>query len=439
MLLKNCTAVELYPAKVAEQIDIRIEGTRITEAGKVLAPEPGEESVDLSGKIVMPGLVCGHNHFYSGLARGIIADIDPAPDFVSNLTNLWWKLDRALDKESLYYSGLICCADALRSGCTAVIDHHASPSFIEGSLDVLKGCFERTGLRGVECYEATDRNGRAGLQAGVEENRRFALQAAEEAAEDPDHHLVEALVGGHAPFTIDDEGLAALGRVVEETGRGFHVHLSEDRFDPSHSHRRYRLDPLERLDKFGLVNAKSLFAHGIYMTGSERDLLNERGAMLAHSCRSNMNNTVGYNDCLGEIERVCIGTDGIGSDMLEEVKFAYFKHRDAGGPLQPLDFTRFLQNGNEVLTRCFDEKFGRIGPGYKADLTILDYLPPTPLEDENLPGHLIFGIGSKDVHGVVVNGKLIYQDGKFADPLDGIYREARKAAAGLWKRFNTFT
>ena len=439
MLLKNCTAVNLSPAKVDEMLDIRIRGTRISEADKVLAPEPGEVTVDLSGKIVMPGLVCGHNHFYSGLARGIMADIKPAYDFVSNLRNLWWRLDRALDEESLYYSGMVCCADAIRSGCTAVIDHHASPSFIEGSLDVLKRCFEQSGLRGVECYEATDRNGAAGLDAGIEENRRFAVQAAKEAAANPDLRLVEALIGGHAPFTLDDGGLTALGRVVEETGRGFHVHLSEDRFDPSYSHRYFGLDPLERLDRHGLVTGKSLFAHGIYLTESERRVLNDRGAALAHNCRSNMNNGVGYNYSLAEIDTVCIGTDGIGSDVLEELKFAYFKHRDSGGPLQPADFAEFLQNGNKVLSRCFDDEFGRIAPGCKADLTVLEYHSPTPLEDANLGGHLIFGFGSKDTYAVMVNGRFIYQEGKFPDSLDEVFREARKAASGLWKRFDTFT
>ncbi len=125
----------------------------------------------------MPGIVCAHNHFYSGLSRGIMANIAPCPDFISTLKNLWWRLDRALDEESLYYSGLICSLEAIKSGCSAVIDHHASPNFIKGSLNVLRKGFVEAGLRGMTCFETTDRNGGlAELQAGVEENILFAQQ-----------------------------------------------------------------------------------------------------------------------------------------------------------------------------------------------------------------------------------------------------------------------
>ena len=124
---------------------------------------------------------------------------------------------------------------------------------------------------------------------------------------------------------------------------------------------------------------------------------------------------------------------------IEEVKFAYFKHRDEGGTLEPGDFAGFLQNGNTLLSRCFDDKFGRIEPGYKADLTVFDYPSPTPFEEANLAGHLLFGIGSKDVNGVMVNGSFIYRDGAFGEAVDAKYREAKKAAAALWKRFDTFT
>ena len=158
----------------------------------------------------MPGLVCSHDHFYSGLSRGIMARIASSTDFVSTLQNLWWRLDKALDADALQSSGMVCALEAVKAGCTAVIDHHASPSFISGSLEMLKGCFEKVGLRGILCYETTDRNGPDGLKQGVEENRGLRGGWRRRRRRKGKERLVEAMIGGHAPFTLSNDGLAAL-------------------------------------------------------------------------------------------------------------------------------------------------------------------------------------------------------------------------------------
>jgi putative selenium metabolism protein SsnA len=437
ILLKNATVVHLHPGEVMPGTDIVIDGTEIQSvgraAGEALKPS---RSIDLAGRVVMPGLVCGHDHFYSGLSRGILANIAPCPDFVSTLQNLWWRLDRAIDADILRLSGLVCALEAVKAGCTAVIDHHASPSFIDGSLSVLKDGFEKVGLRGILCYETTDRNGREGARQGVEENRRFARLIEEEKKGRGKQRLVEAMVGGHAPFTLSDEDLTALADVVSGTARGFHVHVSEDAFDNSHSHRAYGTDALKRLDDFGLLSESSLIAHGLYLTQEDRTILNARGATLAHNSRSNMNNGVGYNAALPQVKNVVLGTDGIGSDMLLEAKFAYFRHRDAGGPLGPGAFMRFLQAGNDILRRSFGESFGRIEKGYKADLVVLDYDSPTPLTRENVAGHALFGMGSRDVNTVMVNGKIVMENRTFPWDVAPVYAEAQAAARSLWKKMD---
>ena len=438
IVLKNATVVHLHPAEVIPGVDIVIDGTEILSVGRGAAEalKPAR-SINLAGRVVMPGLVCGHDHFYSGLSRGIMARIAPCPDFVSTLQNLWWRLDRALDADSVRLSGLVCALEAVKAGCTAVIDHHASPSFIEGSLSTLKDGFEKAGLRGVLCYETTDRNGREGARQGVEENRRFAELVEDEKSTRGKQRTVEAMIGGHAPFTLSDEDCAALAEVVSRSSRGFHVHVAEDRFDPSYSHRAYGKDPLKRLDGFGLLSERSIIGHGLYLTHEDRELLNVRGATLAHNSRSNMNNGVGYNAALPQLKNVVLGTDGIGSDMLLEAKFAYFRHRDTGGPLGPGAFMRFLQSGNEVLHRSFGESFGRIEKGYKADLIVLDYDSPTPLARENVAGHVLFGMGSRDVNTVIVNGKVVMENRTFPWDVGPVYAEAQKAAQALWKRMDS--
>jgi len=355
---------------------------------------------------------------------------------VSTLQNLWWKLDRAIDADILRLSGLVCSLEAVKAGCTAVIDHHASPSFIEGSLSVLKDAFEKVGLRGILCYETTDRNGRDGARAGANENARFAEVVQAEKASRGGQRLVEAMIGGHAPFTLADEDLALLGDAVRKSGRGFHVHVAEDAFDSSFSHRVHGKDPLARLDGFGLLTDGSLIGHGLYLTPADRELLNARGTWLAHNSRSNMNNTVGYNAALPSIKNVVLGTDGIGSDILLETKFAYFRHRDSGGPLGPGAFMRYLQSANEILRRYFGEPFGRVEKGYKADLVILDYDAPTPLVRENVAGHVIFGMGSRDVNTVIVNGKIVMENRTFPWDTAAVYAEAQSAARSLWKKMD---
>ena len=432
--LTNARIGEISPPSIRDSLDVIIEGNTIKEVGRGIAGKHSPDvEIDCTGKLIMPGFVCGHNHFYSGLARGMLADIPPSPDFVSHLQNLWWRLDRALDGESVAAGALICGLEAIAAGTTAVIDHHSSQSCIEGSLDILEAAFEQTGLRGVLCFETTDRNGREGMIAGVEENLRFAGKRGKNRPGGTGIPLTAAMIGGHAPFTLSDEALKLLGGAVEDTGLGFHLHCAEDRFDPSHSHAVYGRDIIKRLDDYGLITDRTLIAHGLYLREEEIDYLNERGSFLAHNPRSNMNNTVGYNHHLPRYSGAVLGTDGMGSDMLEELKFAFFKHQDAGGPLAPEDFTRFLFNGNRILESSFTERFGRIEPGCAADMVIAAYPSPTPLTDENLSGHMIFGMSSKDVETVLVNGKIVYRDRRFPGDVEDIYRRAREAAESLWR------
>lgn len=435
LLLKNATAVQFEPALIKEGVDIVLDGDLIKEVGSDLSAKYPDATVkDMKGKLVMPGIVCSHNHFYSGLARGIMADIKPSPDFISILKNLWWRMDRALDEEALYYSGLICSLEAIKNGCSAVIDHHASPNYIAGSLNTLRKGFLKAGLRGMTCFETTDRNGGIKeMTAGVEENIAFANLIDKAKAEGTDPYLVEAHIGAHAPFTVTNEGLSMMAEAVKATGRGIHVHVAEDRYDVTHSHHHYGQDIVERLDSFGLINEKTLLAHGLFLSDRDIDILNAKDGFLAHNARSNMNNNVGYNHKITRFKNVALGTDGIGADMFEELKFAFFKHRDAGGPLWPDSFTRSLWNGNEILARNFGAKFGRLDPGNKADLTILDYTSPTPFVADNLPGHIAFGINAGNVNSVIVEGRFVYEDRAFPFDVAPIYAEASKVAQRLWK------
>lgn len=437
MVIENVRLLHFSPPSVGEMTDIAVEGDRIIDVGPSLAqryPSAERYTPEPPGQYVSPGLVCSHNHFYSALSRGLMVDIKPSKDFTQQLQHLWWRLDRALDGDLVAASGMAGAMDAALLGVTAVVDHHASPACIDGSLDRLREGFDTVGIRGILCYETTDRNGPEGAVAGVRENERFAKKIDQErkAGADP---LVEAAIGAHAPFTLGDDTLTALASVCASTGRGLHVHVAEDRFDAVDSRYRFGLDPVVRLDRFGLLGPRTIIAHGLYLSDEEAELINQRDAFLAHNSRSNMNNQVGYNQKLGRYRNAVLGTDGIGSDMVEEANFAFFKHRDAGGTLWMDAFLGMLQKGNLLLERYFPgKKFGRVSPGYQADLTFWDYDPPTPLLAENLAGHVAFGMGSRMVRSTMVAGRFVVRDRTLIADGEAIAQRARRQTERLWER-----
>lgn len=424
------------PFQVLEDSDIVIRDSRIEKVGRGCAEGVvADKVIDGRGRTAIPGNVCSHHHYYSGLSRGMLVSAGPQTDFIQVLKEWWWRLDRALDEEALYYSSLICSMDAIKAGTTTAIDHHASPSFIKGSLGVIAKGMEEVGLRGATCYEVTDRNG--GLkevEAGVLENVEFASLVDSRLKKGEDV-LVEAMIGGHAPFTIPEEGLRLMGEAVRNTGRGMHLHIAEDKYDVVHSHHIYNENIIDRLDRHGLLGENTLLVHGIHLLDQEYDTINERGCFFAHNPRSNMNNHVGYNRHLPGIRKLVLGTDGCGGNMFEEIKIGFFKHKDDGGPWWPGDFLTALNRGNELVESVFSGRgrWGEIAAGFKADITILDYSNPTPLVSENAAGHFVWGMSSNCVETVIVDGRVVMENRVFPH-LDEkkIYEEASRVARRVW-------
>ena len=439
ILIRNITIMETQPPfTVTENADVVITGSVIEKAGKGAGDGvEAKKIIDGSGRLLIPGNVCAHHHYYSGLSRGMLISAGPQTDFIQVLKEWWWRLDRALDEESIYYSSLICSMEAVRQGTTGIVDHHASPSFIDGSLSALAKGMEDVGVHGVTCYEVTDRNGGMDeVRAGVRENVRFSKET-DERIERGDRLVTEAMIGGHAPFTLPDGALELMGEAVRSTGRGIHLHVAEDKYDVVHSHHHYNKDIVTRLEEHGLITDRSLLVHALHLSQDEIDIINSRDAFLAHNPRSNMNNHVGYLKNIARVRNLVIGTDGCGGNMFEEVKLGFFKHKDEGGPFWPADFVTALTRGNRLVERCFADgrKWGRVEAGYTADLVLLDYRAPTPVVDENAAGHFVWGMGSGNVHSVIIDGRLVYDNHAFTGiDAEAVYRRAREVAREVWKR-----
>jgi putative selenium metabolism protein SsnA len=427
MLLKNATLLSLAGSTV-ERADLRIEGGAITAKAKKLKPTTGEKTLDLSGKYIMPGMVCGHTHLYSALARGMPAPKKTPRNFHEILKYVWWTLDRALDDEAVYYSTLVGALDAVRCGTTTLIDHHASPNFIRGSLGIMGEAFTKIGLRGVLCYEVTDRNGMRGTKLGLEENETWVAKNR--------GPMLGGLIGAHASFTLSNESLWACAELAEGLQSGVHIHVAEDPCDQADCTKKYGMPLIDRLAEAGVLGSKTILGHGTHLDKVSLDMARRKGCWFAHNPRSNMNNGVGYAPVHQMGKRVALGTDGIGADMFEEVKFAWLKARDARNGLGIVDVVGFLTGAQNLASKLLATQLGMLEVGSAADLAVLDYPTPTLVTPQNLYGHLLYGMSSQFVTDVMVNGRWVLKNRRVVGvEEEKIRAEAQRVAAKVWQRF----
>ncbi len=421
-LLRRGTVIELEPATV-EVVDLRVDGGRIVARGSELTPLEGEEVIDVTGKLVAPGLVCAHHHFYLSLARGMPGPERAPETYLETLEATSWRLDAALDHDLVELSGKVGALEALSAGTTTVFDLHASPSCIEGSLIRLARGVNEVGLRAVLGYEATDRHGAVGREAGIEESVHFQRKA---------RGRFRGMVGAHASFTLSDDALHGLRAAVQSTGTGVHLHLAEDPSDDRLSLERFGMSPVGRLLEAELLGPSSVVAHAVHVSWPELSSVIATGAWLVHNPRSNMNTQVGYAPAQKFGMRATLGTDGLGGDMWQEAQLAYFRSKDAGAPLDPL---KFLANGHRMASLAFGIPVGPMREGAAADLVVLDYRSPTPLNAQNLPQHLVAAFGARHVESVMVDGMWrMWARRPLSVQPDALALQAREGAASLWAR-----
>ncbi|MCI0709919.1 MAG: putative aminohydrolase SsnA [Chloroflexi bacterium] len=439
ILIKNAHIITNTEAGILNNHAIYIQDGLIAEMGPDVNRAAGEV-IDASGGLVMPGSIVAHTHFYGAYARGM-AIPGPAPkDFLEILQKLWWCLDKALDEDVVRLSALVHLVDAIKHGATTLIDHHASPNFIDRSLDVIADAVEQAGVRAVLCYEVTDRDGPERAEAGIAENVRF-LKAAKH------HPMVAATFGLHASLTLSDETLAACVEAAQGLDTGFHIHVAEHEADEYDSINRYGKRVVQRLAEAGILGERSIVAHAVHCDPWELELLRDTGTWVTHQARSNMNNAVGaanIDAMLAADMKLCLGTDGFSNNMWAEWKTAYLLHKLASRDPRRASgdgIARMALVNNAYLARQFfpDTSVGQLAVGAVADLIMVDYHPYTPLTAGNLPWHIIFGFESSMIRTTIAAGKLLMCDRQILT-LDeqAIAQEARELAPAVWARYEKY-
>ncbi len=404
------------------------------EAAKIKSQYPGFIAIDGEGRFCMPGWINTHMHLYSTFARGLALNKAPH-NFIEILEQLWWRLDKALDSESIYYSAIIPAVTAVKNGVTSIVDHHASPSAIPGSLDRIREALELIGLRANLCYEVSDRDGQEKTMQGLEENERFIKKC-----EIDNSSLFSASFGLHAAFTLSDETLNKAKSTADIYGKGFHLHLAEGTDDDALP--EFGVSTTRRLADLGILGDKTIAAHAVHISKEDMDLLAETRTMAVHNPQSNMNNAVGRTDIFSMLQKgilAGLGTDGMSPSLIPDIRTASLIHKhDLKNPAAGWNEIRQMvfENNHQIYQRISGQKTGKLKKGYLADIILLDYYPPTPIDGANIWGHVLYGIADAQVDTTIINGRIVMKNKKIQniDEIE-IAARSREIAAQVWKEF----
>lgn len=387
------------------------------------------EIVDMADHLILPGLILGHTHVYSTFARGWANSFE-YENFMDILNGQWWRLDRYLQKDSIYYSGIISAVDHVKNGITTMIDHHASGGMIIGSLNTLKEAITDTvGLRGMYAFETSDR---FDVKKAIQENVDFMNDKSSK-------HI--GLFGLHASLSLSDQTLEKVKTVLNK--RPIHIHVAESELDQTDCEKKYGMRVIERLDQFGLIHENALLVHALFIDENEAKIIKKRGAVVVLNPSSNMNNGVGIPNfpLLKKYDiPTIVGNDGLGPALSTEWMNLFYtthlkKHHPMAFDLD--DLNRVIQASYRYASTLFNVKLGRIQPGYEADLLALPYHPPTPINQDNALGHLMFGcFQAFKPSSVYIQGQAIVKNYHVDESIMETYRTAKTIAQKHWDRIN---
>lgn len=418
ILLKNGTYID-WKTLAFTRTDLLV-GEGAGGAVKELLPgahcPAGTTVIDCTGRFITKSFANGHHHVYSALARGMPAPKKTPENFTEILQYVWWNLDKALDLPMIRASAMSTAIACAKSGVTFVIDHHASPNAVDGSLETIAEAFDAVGVGHLLCYEISDRDGKEIAARGLAETENYIGKR-------------PGLVGLHASFTVGDDTLKQAVKLAERYSSGIHIHVAEDRADQNHCLETYGSFVVDRLARHGVLQfPKTILGHCLHLDEQERGLVAGSPAWVVQNMESNLNNRVGLFSSQDLGSRIILGTDGMHSDMIRSAQAAFF----AGQLADTIDYPGAYDRFRKVHGYLAEN--GIPGDG-DNNLVVFAYDSPTPLNHNNFFGHFLFGFAARQVEHVIARGKLIVENRRVVTVNEAaVLDEAKCQAEQLWRK-----
>lgn len=411
---------------VIENGAVAIESGRIVAVGpaaEVAAAHPGLRRLDATGKIVLPGLINTHTHVPMTLFRGLADDLA----LMDWLQNHIFPAEAALVDEDFVRAGTrLACLEMLAGGTTTFVDMY----YYE---DAIAEEAKRCGMRAVVGETLIDFP--APDNATWDEALAYTRRFVERWQGDP---RITAAVAPHSAYTVSGEHLRAAAAMAEELDAPLLTHLAEAPSEMEQVRAKTGTTSVAWMDSLGVLTDRMLAAHVVWPTPAEIDLLAARRVGVAHCPQSNMKTAAGIAPVpalLAAGVAVGLGTDGAASnndlDLWEEIDTAAKLHKAAALDPTLIDARTALRMATIEGARALDmeDEIGSLEPGKRADLLVVGTgsFHQRPFYDPH--SLLVYSTKASDVESVVVDGRLVVENGRVLT-LDA---DAVLAEAAAWQ------
>jgi 5-methylthioadenosine/S-adenosylhomocysteine deaminase len=408
LLVLNGTLVTMDKEhRIIPEAGIAVAGGRVVAVGprsEIIGKYMAAQTIDGSGRLIIPGLINGHTHIPMTLFRGLADDLD-LQDWLTKY--IFPAEAKNVSEEFVRAGARLGLAEMIRGGTTTYCDMY----YFE---DAIADETAKAGVRGVLGetvidFPVADNKTNAEAMAYVE---RFVQKW-------KGHELITPAIAPHAPYTVSEEHLKAAKAFSDRTGAPIVTHISETKREVDDSLKSKGASPVDYLARIGFLGNRVIAAHVVWPNPGELEVLKRADVGVVHNPQSNMKLASGVAPVPKMIEeglRVGLGTDGAASNndlnMWEEMDTVAKLHKVFSGDPKVISAEEAFElatiRGAQALH--LEKEIGSIEKGKRADLVIVerDSLNQIPLY--NIYSDLVYATKASDVQTVIINGKIVMRD-----------------------------
>jgi 5-methylthioadenosine/S-adenosylhomocysteine deaminase len=399
-----------------ESVGVRCVDGMIEALEPDVAPEPGDETIDAAGAPLVAPLLNGHTHAAMTLFRGFGGDLP----LMRWLQEVIWPIEAKLEAEDVYWGTRLACLEMIRTGTARFWDMYWHPAATARAV-------ADAGLRATIGGPLFDAAG------GTEAMQTTALSDLDELAELGPR--IDAALAPHSIYTVSEELLRWAGERATERELPLHIHLSETEQEVEDCVAEHGVRPAAHLDRLGVLNERTILAHGVWLDEEELALIAERGCTVVTNPVANMKLAVGgvfpYPAARNAGVAVGLGTDGAGSndslDLLSDLKaFALAQRHSSGDPtVLPAEEAWQIASGGASLA-----------VGEPADFLLLR-AASLELSLGDLYSDLVYAASGSIVDTTIVGGRVLMRGSEVPGSEEVVARaveRSRRLGIGTWSR-----